>query len=56
MKQTATTDAVYFESPLAFRRWLQKHHDSATELLVGFHKSHTGRPTLTWPESVDEAL
>jgi len=48
--------AVYFESPLAFRRWLQKHHESATELLVGFHKSHTGRPTLTWRESVDEAL
>jgi len=56
MKQTAKADAVYFESPLAFRRWLQKHHHSATELVVGFHKSHTGRPTLTWPESVDEAL
>src|SRR5580765_6348878 len=52
----AGKSAVYFESPLAFRRWLEKHHESATELLVGFHKSHTGRPTLTWPESVDEAL
>jgi uncharacterized protein YdeI (YjbR/CyaY-like superfamily) len=49
-------DAVYFESPLAFRRWLEAHHDTATELLVGFHKVHTGRSTLTWPESVDEAL
>lgn len=50
------TDALYFESPAAFRRWLEAHHASADELLVGFHKAHTGRPTLTWPESVDEAL
>lgn len=49
-------DAVYFDSPAAFRRWLEAHHASADELLVGFHKAHTGRPTLTWPESVDEAL
>jgi uncharacterized protein YdeI (YjbR/CyaY-like superfamily) len=50
------SDAVYFESPAAFRRWLEKHHDSADELVVGFHKAHTGRPSLTWPEAVDEAL
>ena len=56
VKDAGKSGAVYFESPLAFRRWLEKHHESATELLVGFHKSHTGRPTLTWPESVDEAL
>jgi len=56
MKEASKGAALYFESPLAFRRWLEKHHESATELLVGFHKSHTGRPTLTWPESVDEAL
>src|SRR3954453_20026941 len=56
MKQSRKSDAVYFESPLAFRHWLEKYHETATELLVGFHKSHTGRPTLTWAESVDEAL
>jgi len=48
--------AVYFDSPAAFRRWLEAHHASADELLVGVHKAHTGRPTLTWPESVDDAL
>ena len=47
---------VFFESPGAFRRWLEKHHGSAKELLVGFHKVHTGKPSLTWPESVDAAL
>ena len=52
----ASDTAIYFESPLAFRRWLAAHHESASELLVGFHKRHTGRPTMTWPESVDEAL
>lgn len=48
--------AVYFDSPAAFRRWLEAHHDSADELFVGYHKAHTGRPSLSWPESVDEAL
>ena len=49
-------DAIYFESPAAFRRWLAANHDTASELVVGFHKAHTGKPSLTWPESVDEAL
>jgi uncharacterized protein YdeI (YjbR/CyaY-like superfamily) len=49
-------EATYFASPEAFRRWLERHHASATELWVGFHKRATGRPSMTWPESVDEAL
>jgi uncharacterized protein YdeI (YjbR/CyaY-like superfamily) len=48
--------ATYFSSPAEFRAWLDANHATATELLVGFHKQHTGRPTLTWPESVAEAL
>ena len=47
---------VYFESPAAFRAWLEKHHSTEKELLVGFHKKGTGVPSMTWPESVDEAL
>ena len=46
----------FFETPAAFRAWLEKHHDSATELLVGFYKIGSGRPSITWPESVDQAL
>jgi uncharacterized protein YdeI (YjbR/CyaY-like superfamily) len=53
---TAAESAVYFESPAAFRTWLEAHHDRATSLWVGFHKSRTGRAGLTWPQSVDEAL
>jgi uncharacterized protein YdeI (YjbR/CyaY-like superfamily) len=49
-------EAIYFESAEAFRAWLEQNHASASEVLVGFHKRATGRPSVTWPESVDEAL
>lgn len=52
----APPDPVFFESPAAFRAWLEAHHANAAELWVGYHKRATGRPSLTWPESVDEAL
>jgi uncharacterized protein YdeI (YjbR/CyaY-like superfamily) len=51
-----TGSAIYFGSPAAFRRWLEANHAKASELLVGYWKRETGRPSLTWPESVDEAL
>ena len=47
---------TYFPSPAEFRAWLAKHHATATELLVGFHKAGTGVPSMTWTESVREAL
>jgi uncharacterized protein YdeI (YjbR/CyaY-like superfamily) len=46
----------FFASPADFRAWLKKHHGSATELLVGFYKKDSGKPSITWPESVDQAL
>lgn len=48
--------ARYFSSAQEWREWLAQHHEQATELLVGFHKVATGRPRMTWAESVDEAL
>ena len=51
-----TTSATFFSTPAAFRQWLQTHAAHATELLVGFHKVGSGRPCMTWSESVDEAL
>jgi uncharacterized protein YdeI (YjbR/CyaY-like superfamily) len=47
---------VFFRSSLAFRKWLEKNHAIKTEVIVGFFKVHAGKPTLTWPESVDQAL
>ena len=46
----------FFATPEDFRAWLEKHHAGAGELLVGFYKKGSGRPSITWPESVDEAL
>lgn len=50
------TDPIFFPDAAGFRRWLQAHARHATELLVGYHKVATGRPCMTWSESVDEAL
>jgi uncharacterized protein YdeI (YjbR/CyaY-like superfamily) len=47
---------TFFKTQADFRKWLDKHHQSAKELLVGFYKKSSGRPSITWPESVDEAL
>ena len=47
---------TFFATPEEFRAWLEAHHADERELLVGFHKKATGRPCMTWPESVDEAL
>ena len=47
---------TFFRSPEAFRQWLERHGDVKQELLVGFYKTDSGRTSITWPESVDEAL
>lgn len=46
----------FFKTPEAFRAWLEKNHETKQELLVGFYKVGSGKPSMTWPESVDEAL
>jgi uncharacterized protein YdeI (YjbR/CyaY-like superfamily) len=46
----------FFRTPAAFRAWLDANHERATELIVGFYKKESGKPSITWPESVDEAL
>ena len=46
----------FFATPDEFRRWLADNHADATELWVGFYKRASGRPSITWPESVYEAL
>jgi len=49
-------DLHFFVSPGEFRKWLEEHHDSRQQLWVGFHREKSGRPGITWPEAVDEAL
>lgn len=50
------TEPTFFPNAKAFGQWLQANAGSATELLVGFYKVGTGRPSMSWSESVDEAL
>jgi uncharacterized protein YdeI (YjbR/CyaY-like superfamily) len=52
----ATMKPTFFATPAAFRAWLERHHETAKELLVGFYKTKSGKPSITWPQSVDEAL
>lgn len=49
-------EARYFRAQAEFRRWLTTNHAKADELWVGFHKVGSGEPSMTWPQSVDEAL
>jgi uncharacterized protein YdeI (YjbR/CyaY-like superfamily) len=46
----------FFASAAEWRAWLEQHHAVADELVVGFWKKATGKPSMTWSESVDEAL
>lgn len=49
-------EPTFFKTGTAFRRWLEKHHNTRTELWVGFHKRNSGKPSITYPEALDEAL
>ena len=46
----------FFRTSTDFRTWLEKNHATATKLWVGFYKKDSGKPSITWPESVDQAL
>lgn len=46
----------FFTTQHDFRKWLDKNHQKETELIVGFYKVGSGKPSMTWPESVDQAL
>jgi len=47
---------TFFPTPADFRAWFEVHHDKFQELFVGFHKKSSGKPSITWPESVQVAL
>lgn len=49
-------EPAYFETPLDFRNWLEKNHDKAIELFVGFYKVGSGKQSITYPQAVDQAL
>jgi len=50
------TNVTYFRTPADLRKWFTSRHAKAEELWVGFYKKGSGHASITWPESVDEAL
>lgn len=49
----------FFETPAQMRAWLEQHHRAEPELIVGFHRRHSvseSKRSITWPESIEEAL
>lgn len=53
---TSAAEPRFFADAAAFRGWLQAHHAEATELLVGLRRTGSGVPSMTWSQSVREAL
>ena len=51
-----TLKPLFFRDQKEFRKWLEKNHKTSSELLVGFYKVNSGKPNMTWSQSVDEAL
>src|SRR5437764_3430782 len=47
---------TFFPTPSDLNEWFEQNHTTAQELWVGFYKKGSGKPSITWPESVDEAL
>lgn len=56
MASDSEDEVLYFATPEVWRTWLHEHHQGRGFLWVGFYKKGSGRPSLSWPESVDEAL
>ena len=47
---------IFFATQDEFRKWLKKNHRKEVELIVGFYKVGSDKPSMTWSQSVDQAL
>ena len=56
MPTLTPTNLKFFKTPAEFRKWLEKNHAGVTELWLAFYKKDSGRPSVTYPEALDEAL
>ena len=55
-KKGSEANPIFFKSGAEYRAWLEKNHDSAKELWIGYWKKATGKPSMTWQDTVDESL
>ena len=56
MAKGSESDPIFFKGQAEYRAWLEKNHDKAAELWIGFWRKSTGKPSLTWQECVDQSL
>jgi len=56
VKLVRTMNPHFFKNQADFREWLLKHHETETELVVGYYKVKSGKESMTWSQSVDQAL
>lgn len=49
-------EPLFFAQPSDFRKWLEEHHNKEKEIVVGFYKVGSGKPSIRWSEAVDQAL
>ncbi len=49
-------EPAFFPTEAEFRHWLKANHETAPELLVGFWKKGSGKPSIDWPQARDQAL
>jgi len=54
--QSIKESLTFFQTENDFREWLECNHEKETELMVGFYKVNSGKPSMTWSQSVDQAL
>ena len=47
---------IFFKTQKDLRKWFEKNHETEKELFLGYYKVHTKKPTVTWSQSVDEAI
>ena len=55
-KRGSEQNPIFFKSAAEYRAWLEKNHETAKELWIGYWKKATGKPSLTWHDTVDESL
>lgn len=55
-QEAGKESVTFFETQEDFRKWLESNHKTETELIVGFYKKDSGKPSMTWSQSVDQAL
>lgn len=56
MPDDSPANPSFFPTPADFRAWLDEHHDAETVLWVGYYRKASGKPSVTWEETVDQAL